>query len=95
METSQNSKLPPVELEVTKLSPKVVKYDSEAFTVATVTAEAKKKLFENSTNSSSLVLEICPRALSSKGQGASDVSRTLCILRCQPTKVWSLDTVSF
>ena len=48
VETSQNLKLPPVEVQVTK----VVKSDSEALTVATVTAEAKKKLFENSTNSS-------------------------------------------
>ena len=29
------------------MSPKVVKYDSEAFTVTAVTADAKKKLFEN------------------------------------------------
>jgi len=52
VETSQNSKLPPVEVKVTKLSPKVVKSDSDNVTAATVGAEAKKKLFENSTNTS-------------------------------------------
>jgi len=53
VDVCHNSKLPPVEVKVTRLSPKVVKHDKvETITGATIAAEAKKKLFETANNTS-------------------------------------------
>jgi len=53
VETSQSPQLPPVEVKVAKLSPKVVKADKyEAVIGDEVTAEVKKNLFDNGANTS-------------------------------------------
>eukprot|EP00092_Neocalanus_flemingeri_P032740 GFUD01035611.1.p1 GENE.GFUD01035611.1~~GFUD01035611.1.p1 ORF type:complete len:1789 (+),score=542.00 GFUD01035611.1:574-5367(+) len=55
VEISQNSKFPPVEVKVTRLSPKIVRPErDETITFASLTAEAKKKLFETNSNNTSV-----------------------------------------